>query len=293
MSSLRHKKMARSRHEHRLEVSNDDDDQHHHDPSPKTDVELETPTNSQQHGTFFSSVKATSGTKPRKGLLGRSNYRETITDEQTGGRRMLSATSSALTRFKGMTIRAGSNGRVLNPRPVALVTNLPSPRKQSGGDNQTSPRSAPLILPSADDSREDNRECSPERNSSASETDGPTTPPAGRTNGGVTRAENKLSVIFDDGGESDDDARTKESSSIATSNNQENAPSPRSKWVSTLMASTLARERATGRKTIRGQVDLLPRPQDAQNKVGGWHTTAAGYPSHVRVCTMAILWTIL
>lgn len=184
----------------------------------------------------------------------------TSKDKQSGSSRFMSATSAAFTRVKGMTIRSGSSGRVLNPRSVTLVSSLLSPSRERRSDTTSGHH---------EERQGSNGPYSPESNSSKSGADN-----RGETNstrsqqeveqGGMGGKSNKqkLSVLFDDD-ESDTENRS-EGGSASTNND---AATPRSKWASTLVASTLAREKTAGKTALRDRDDLLPRPRDAGNKV--------------------------
>lgn len=256
------------------------------DPSPTTDVEIETPNKTNRSKRyFFDRHRNDKSARTINNNLGtRSPEDDSVEDdhisvnrEQKGGTNILSATSAALTRFKGMTIRSGSSGRTLNPRWSTLGSSFSSPspsRTEHGSNDSPSPRQISLHVGSGTKNRDSSREASaPERdgdNISASES-------------AIERDthRSKLSVIFDDddndgdregdidmwnnAAESDDSGGNTPS---AEQDKQEHADDMRSNWASTLMASTLAREKSTGKpSTVRGRVDLLPHPRDASNKV--------------------------
>lgn len=195
---------------------------------------------------------------PRTRPLGRradDNGGVSSKDRQSGGSRLLSATSAAFTRVKGMAIRSGSSGRVLNPRSVTLVSRSRERRGDGSGDN---------VENNTEERRRSDTPLSPETYSNNSEGDNS----RGETNGtpsfeetekggnGDKSNKQKLSVLFDDD-ESDTENRSEEGSASTNDN------TPRSKWASTLMASTLAREK----RALQGREDLLPHPRDAGNKV--------------------------
>ncbi|CBJ48727.1 Sel1 domain-containing protein [Ectocarpus siliculosus] len=184
------------------------------------------------------------------------------TKQSPAGSRLLSATSAALTRVKGMTLRSGTSGRVLNPRSVTLVSGLLSPsRGKKGVDNDGADRTS-----EEDRSRKDRpfSQGHVENDKSAPWVQDPGQDDDG---GGTKSNKQKLSVLFDDE-ESNAENGTEEGASIpSTSTNDSNAATPRSKWAATLMASTLAREKATGKAMVRNRVDLLPHPREAANKI--------------------------
>lgn len=267
MSPSRITALTNSLEKRRLAVSGAEAHGHDHVLTPKTDVELETPNDniSPRQRKFFSTAKI-----PESNLkampFGRFDDDGIVSSKPTGGQRLLSSTSAALTKFKGMTIRSGTNGQVLKPRSVNTVTSLSSPERRKGRDNHAfpgAPVDSPISIPGGKPI-EGGQNCSPERhNSSRPKRDG-TAPSIEETI--YTNNKEKLSVLFDDEEESND-AESKESDN-SKSDDQEHEPNPRSKWASTLMASTLARAKASGKPTARGRVDLLPHPRDAGNKVG-------------------------
>lgn len=199
---------------------------------------------------------------PRTRPLGRradDNGGATSIGRQPGSSPFMSATSAAFTRVKGMTIRSGSSGRVLNPRSVTLVSSLFSPsRERRGGihaEKNTEKRYG------------SNRPLSQESNSNNSDADSKGEASGTRSfeeteQDGTGGKSNKLSVIFDD-----DESGTENRSEGGSASTNADATTPRSKWASTLMAATLVREKTTGKTAVRGRVDLLPRPRDAGNKV--------------------------
>ena len=202
---------------------------------------------------------------PRTRPLGRradDNGGATSQSRQPGSSRFMSATSAAFTRVKGMTIRSGSSGRVLKPRSVTLVSSLFSPSRERRGDTNGDHEDK-----GTERRRSSNRPLSPESNTSSAEAGN-----RGETNStgsfeeteqvGAGSKDNKLSVIFDD-----DESNTGNRSEGGSTSTNPDAAAPRSKWASTLMASTRAREKTTGKTAVRGRVDLLPRPRDAGNKV--------------------------
>lgn len=202
---------------------------------------------------------------PRTRPLGR--HADDNGADKSGSSRFMSATSAAFTRVKGMTIRSGSSGRALNPRSVTLVSSLFSPSREKRGD--TSGHRAERMAEKRGSSAGSNAPLSPETNISDSEIDnrGGTSSTRSfkeieRGGGGGGTTSNKLSVIFDD-----DESDTENRSERGSASTSADAATPRSKWASTLMASTLAREKTTGKAAVRGRVDLLPRPRDAANKV--------------------------
>lgn len=186
--------------------------------------------------------------------------------QSPAGSRLLFATSAALTRVKGMTLRSGTSGRVLNPRSVTLVSGLLSPsRGKKGVDNDGAGRTS-----EEDRSRKD-RPFSQGNVENDKGTPWVEDPGEDDDVGGAKSNKQKLSVLFDDD-ESDAENGTEEGASPpSTSTNDSNAATPRSKWAATLMASTLAREKATGKAMVRNRVDLLPHPREAANKVW-WHS---------------------
>lgn len=234
-----------------LRVSNDTDGDHD-EPSPKTDAESasETPKSGSRRNVFATSLRGRT--------LGQA--RGSVTSKgETGSRRLLTATSAILERLKEKTLRSGSGGRDLNPRSVTLVTSFHPPSRRSTGAKNAPAHSPRQDSPITGVRTEENEESSSSETSERGE--GRASPPVD-----VREDSNDLSAIFDDDGEFDD-LQASKASSIASSDDQEYATSPRSKWAATLMASTLAREKATGNTTVRGRVDLLPRLADAGNKV--------------------------
>ncbi|CAM9770749.1 unnamed protein product [Hapterophycus canaliculatus] len=186
--------------------------------------------------------------------------------------RLLSATSAALTRVKGMTIRSGSSGKVLNPRTVTLVPNMfsPSRRRKSGGGGGDDGRGGGSNVDG--NARRalkmrnvENKQGSPEQSCSSRFEQNDV---IGDDSGNASNNQ-KLSIIFDDGKSAAETTIDAEGSASArhSDNSQEHAATPRSKWASTLMASTLAREKTSGKNTTPGRLDLLPGPRDAENKV--------------------------
>lgn len=184
------------------------------------------------------------------------------TKQSPAGSRLLSATSAALTRVKGMTLRSGTSGRVLNPRSVTLVSGLLSPsRAKKGVDNDGADRTS-----EEDRSRKDRpfSQGHVENDKSAPWVQDP----GQDDDGGDTKSnKQKLSILFDDEGSNAENGTEEGASTPSTSTNDSNAATPRSKWAATLMASTLAREKATGKAMMRNRVDLLPHPREAANKV--------------------------
>ncbi|CAB1120360.1 unnamed protein product [Ectocarpus sp. CCAP 1310/34] len=184
------------------------------------------------------------------------------TKQSPAGSRLLSVTSAALTRVKGMTLRSGTSGRVLNPRSVTLVSSLLSPsRGKKGVDNDGAYGTS-----EEDRSRKDRpfSQDHVENDKSA-----PWVQDPGQDNdGGDTKSnKQKLSALFDDEVSNAEDGTEEGANTSSTSTNDSNAATPRSKWAATLMASTLAREKATGKAMMRNQVDLLPHPREAANKI--------------------------
>ena len=161
-------------------------------------------------------------------------------EKQSGSNRLFSATSAAFTRVKG-TLRPGGGG---NPGSATLVSSLFSPSRErsrgsGGGLQEAKTEGSELRI------------------------DG-----SGSSDGGNTSNKQKLSVIFDDDGSDDAENVSEEDSS-----SDKDAVTPRSQWASTLVASTKAR----GNATVRGRVDLLPRPRDSDNKVKSlWWNDAWG-----------------
>lgn len=274
---------------HRVDDAQPADDgahhHHHRDPSTETDVELETPkiTKTKEGGSgggraaFFGKVRSTSQRAKEK-LLDRSEDTGAANDDTNMSKRLLSATSAALLRVKGVTIRSGSSGQVLQPRSVTVVRSLSptSSLKTRGGDETRASPRPPLQIPSPQDHAhaKTSEEHSKERSISScsgiiSARDSTPTSDEGISQDGDRV---KLSELYDDGnsGETADDENSK-GSRISTANSDKGqAFTPRSRWASTLMASTLAREKttkATGKTTLGGGIGLLPRPQDAGDKV--------------------------
>ncbi|CAM9389724.1 unnamed protein product, partial [Pylaiella littoralis] len=197
---------------------------------------------------------------------------------QSGSNRLFSATSAALTRVKGMSIRSGSDGRVLNPRSMTLASTLFSPSRKNGGNGDHAFKGVEKIS-KKDSSSNSERDVSSDSSGPLlfEEIDGQgdraTAGDGGRSGGGGIGSnksnKQKLSVLFDDD-ESEAENVSEGRGTMSTNSDgggQENTPTPRSQWASTLMASTLAREKSTGKTTVRGRVGLLPRPRDARNKV--------------------------
>ncbi|CAM9328628.1 unnamed protein product [Ectocarpus sp. 12 AP-2014] len=184
------------------------------------------------------------------------------TTQSPAGSRLLSATSAALTRVKGMTLRSGTSGRVLNPRSVTLVSGLLSPsRGKKGVDNDGADRTS-----EEDRSRKDR----PFSQGHVEDDKGaPWVQDPGQDDdgGGTKNNKQKLSVLFDDEESNAENGTEEGANTSSTSTNDSNAATPRSKWAATLMASTLAREKATGKAMMRNQVDLLPHPREAANKI--------------------------
>lgn len=284
MHSLRHL-MVKSPHNHRRDASTGDIVQEDGDRSPRTDVEIETPkdTNRSRRDFFDSkhNEKTTSTVDNDLGTRSPGNGRVNGDDvgtnrERVGANKLLSATSAALTRFKGVTLRPGTSGRMLNPRSATLGSSLSSPfpsrtkRGSHASPLPSPPRQTSLHTSSNTGSKDYSREAS------ASEGDGDNISVSGSVTERNTHR-NKLSVIFDDDEEGDNDARNGAGEGNSgdgptpsdEQEEQEHTDSTRSKWASTLMASTLAREKSTRRPStaVRVRVDLLPRPRDASNKV--------------------------
>lgn len=273
--------MAKSPHNHRLDAPTGDILGEDDDPSPTTDVEVETPKDTNRSKRYFfdrnhndkkaSTITNNLGTRP-PGNEDVEDDNVGTNGELKGGKSILSATSAALTRLKGMTIRSGSSGRMLNPRWATLGSSFSSPspsRTERGSNDSPSPRQMSLHVGSGTKNRDSSRD---ER---ASERDGDNISASGSAIERNTHR-NKLSVIFDDDGEGDINAWNSAeenddeggSTPSAEQVKQEHAADTRSNWASTLMASTLAREKSTGKPSVvRGRVDLLPRPRDASNKV--------------------------
>lgn len=183
------------------------------------------------------------------------------------GPRFSSATSAAITRLKG-TIRAGSKKRSLKPRSLTLDAGLPFLRggKRGGNAGEAPPYAhQDDSLPRGRKIARNSCEMSPRRENAGGAGHDVTS----LANDGKTTDEKrtKLSVIFDDD-EGTNDA-VAEDGRIATSDDLEYATDPRSKWTSTLMASTLARGRAAGKQNVSDRVGLFPHPRDAGNRVGG------------------------
>lgn len=292
--------MTSSLQEHRLDVPEDDESahrhHHHRDPSTKKDVELETPKNSKKsdgdpssRAVFFGKALSTS---QRTKAFGRSSQDSGTGSNGSGNvrKRLSSATSAALLRVKGVGVRSGSSGQVLNPRSVTRLNSrslspLPSPRiaRDSGGDDDdsASSRSSVQILSPPDGrtkkasdahTQEHTSSSSSGSRSSASarKSDAPPSIDVGILHGGD---KTKLSALFEEDGssgeETDDDGKSNIGSRItATNGDHGHAATPRTGWASTLMTSTLAREKSTRKPTPGGGgVGLLPHPQDVGNKV--------------------------
>lgn len=257
---------------------------HHRDPSTETDVELDTPKNTKTkeggsgggRAAFFGKVRTTSQRAKAK-LLDRSEDTGAANDETNMSKRLLSATSAALLRVKGVTIRSGSSGQVLQPRSVTVVRSLSpaSSLKTRGGDEtRASPRPSLQISSPPDHARaKTSEEHSQERSISScsiiSAMDSTPTSIEGIVRDGDRT---KLSELYDDTNSRETtDGANSEGSRISTANDDKGqAATPRSRWASTLMTSTLAREKATkatGKATLGGGIGLLPRPQDASDKV--------------------------
>lgn len=206
---------------------------------------------------------------------------------QSGSNRLFSVTSAALTRVKGMSIRSGSDGRVLNPRSITLASTLFSPSRKNGGNGDHAFKGVEKIS-KKDSSSNSERDVSSDSSGPLlfEEIDGQgdraTAGDGGRRGGGGIGSnksnKQKLSVLFDDD-ESEAENVSEGRGTMSTNSDgggQENTPTPRSQWASTLMASTLAREKSTGKTTVRGRVGLLPRPRDARNKVNRRFPEAGG-----------------
>lgn len=261
---------------------------HHRDPSSETDVELETPknTNTKEGGrsgggggraAFFGKVRSTSQRTKTK-IIDRSEDTGAANDEKNMSKRLLSATSAALLRVKGVTIRSGSSGQVLHPRSVTVVRSLSpasSSRTRGGDEARASPRSSLQIASPPDRGRaKTSEEHSQERSISSCSVVTSARGSTPTSTEGVIRDgdRSKVSELYndDDSGETTEGAKPKGSTIPTTNDDKGQAATPRSRWATTLMTSTLAREmatKATGKTTLGGGIGLLPRPQDAGDKV--------------------------
>lgn len=290
--------MTSSSQTHRVDDAQPEDDSahhhhhyhHHRDPSTETDVELDTPkiTKAKEGGSgdsraWFIGKARRMSQKTKTKPLDRTEDVGAANDEKNMSKRLLSATSAALLRVKDVAIRSGSSGQVLHPRSVTVVRSLSpassSSRTRGGDETRSSPPSSLQISSPPDHGRaETSEERSQERSISScsgitSARDGTPTSTEGVVRGGD---KNKLSELFGDdnnGETTTDDAKSK-GSRIFTNDDKGHAVTPRARWASTLMTTTLAREKATkatGKPALGIGIGLLPRPQDAGDKVKYCH----------------------
>lgn len=245
--------------------------------SPRTDMELETPTHKKPDGgrkqKFFSAASSHLREK-RPGLQRSGGKHATDADNDNnseGGRKVLSATSAALTRFKGLTLRSSSTGKVITPRSVTMVTGATTSRKKSKDRNNTDYTTA---------GHGSSQTSTPVRKNSGGSRDemAPPTlvlevPAEGEELTPMTVRQAKLEAIFDDSDEESDNEEDRdkeggENQDALEQEDQEYAASPRSRWAATLMASTIARAKSTGKTpAIGGHAHMLPHPRDSGNNV--------------------------
>lgn len=194
-------------------------------------------------------------------------------EHEKGSRtKLLWATSAALTRFKGMTIRSATSGKVLTPRSVAPVagTSSTKSRKMDKEGEQSHPHRG-----STSKNRESGIRGSDEMVPSSLRLKLPV-PTAGNEStpkADLLTVEGKMTAMFD--GSDDDESRGGEERGGGRERikdldqcEEEYTASPRANWAATLVASTLARAKSTAKKTSVGdRANLLPHPRDSGNKV--------------------------
>lgn len=238
------------------------------DPLPETDLEVDTLIregteaggDSHRKSFFTSSLKAPKSTKLRTESVSHlENGRPEF--DKPGNWYLFSSTSKALLmRFK-RSGRSGTGRQEFKPRSVTFLRRRnPSPTRGGNNSGRAPPRCFWPTSRPVDESKEYDEDDSPpgplDQDSKVNDLD---------VDGSIQGSgKNQVSNIFDDDTESgaiDTEEETK------TSDEQEYRNNERSAWASTLLASTLAKQKATGKTMTRDFCYLLPRPEQAKNKV--------------------------
>lgn len=252
--------------------------------SLRTDIEHETSTsknsdNGHRQHSFSKPSNHLKGGRPRVQWNGGSEHAIDADNDncqnnsERGGQNVPSTTSAALNRFKGMNLRSGSTGRAVTPRLVSMVTGATTSHKEGSSSNNDG-----HIMTG----RRSPQTSAPERNSGSGDEMVPPpllleVPVCAEAEESLTEStapqEKLMAAIFDDSNEEnsnveDGDSERGENQGALDQEDQEYAASPRSNWAATLMASTMARAKSTGKLTAIGSsAHMLPHPQDFKAKV--------------------------
>lgn len=238
------------------------------DPLPRTDLEVETIIHegTEARGDSYRKSFFASCRKAPKIIKLRTGYASHLENDRPkfdkpGNWYLLSSTSkSLLTRFRGSR-SSGTGGQEFKRRSVTLLRRRNSSPTRGGNNNGCAPsRYFWETSRYVDESKEYNEDDSPpgplDQDSKVNDLD--------IDDSIQGSAKNQVSNIFDDDTESgaiDTEEETK------TSDEQEYRNKERSAWASTLLASTLAKQKAMGKTMTRDISYLLPRPEQAKNKV--------------------------
>lgn len=238
------------------------------DPLPRTDLEFETTTHeeieargdSHRKSFFAGSRKAPRSIRLRAESVSHLEYGRPEFDKPGNWHLLSSASKALLARFKSSR-RSGTGGQEFKPRSVTLLRRRNSSPMRSGSNGGRAPsryfwQTSRPVDESKGYSKDDSPPVPLDQDSRVNDLD------ADASIQGNDK--NQVSNIFDDDTESgviDTEEETK------TSDEQEYRDSERSAWASTLLASTLAKQKAVGKTMTRDLFYLIPRPEQAKNKV--------------------------